>query len=84
MGQTIWQKLYFEGREEGYYKISPMSAGVYGFCFNNEMSRFTVKTVKFEFIRKNKPRQGDSDHAKPGTTHKEPFQPLLDPLERTC
>lgn len=63
----LWNRLYFEGKEEGYYHLRPSAPGAYAFCFNNEMSRFTVKTVRFEFIRKNKPAPGGGDHAKPGT-----------------
>ena len=63
----IWQRLYFEGREEGYYRLTPTTPGAYAFCFNNEMSRFTVKTIRFDFNRKNKPQASTGDHAKPGT-----------------
>lgn len=65
-GQIIWQKLFFEGKEEGYYKIIPSAPGAYAFCFSNEMSRFTVKTVRFEFSRKNRPAPSTGDHARPG------------------
>ena len=67
-GQIIWSKLFFEGREEGYYKIQPTAPGAYAFCFSNEMSRFTVKTVRFDFSRKSRPKIDDSNHAKAGTT----------------
>jgi len=48
----IFTKLHFEGRDEGRYSFVTSQDGPVGFCFNNEMSRFTVKTVMFEVARK--------------------------------
>jgi len=44
--KQIFSKLYFEGKETSTYSFVA-NTGTYGFCFNNEMSRFTVKTVSF-------------------------------------
>jgi len=48
-GETkIYSKLYFEGKAEpGKYSFVTTQDGPVGFCFNNEMSRFTVKTCTF-------------------------------------
>lgn len=43
----IFSKLYFEGRDEGRFTFVASAEAPYGFCLNNEMSRFTVKTVSF-------------------------------------
>jgi len=44
----VFNKLHFEGKDEGRYSFVTNQDGPCGFCFNNEMSRFTVKTVMFE------------------------------------
>jgi hypothetical protein len=41
--------MHFEGRDEGKWKYTVQQAGTYGVCFNNEMARFTVKTVSFDW-----------------------------------
>lgn len=42
-----YTKLYFEGRDESTYSFTADTAGTYALCFNNEMSRWTVKTITF-------------------------------------
>jgi len=43
----IFQKLHFEGKEFDNIYNFVSETGTYGFCFNNEMSRFTVKVISF-------------------------------------
>jgi len=57
-GETrIYTKLYFEGREDGKYSFVTSADGPVGFCFNNEMSRFTVKTCTFSLENMKGPEQ---------------------------
>lgn len=64
---TLWSNMYFEGREKGYYKIVPTTPGSYSFCFNNQMSRFTPKTVQFDFFVNSDPVKNPNENiAKPG------------------
>jgi len=58
--QMLFSKLYFEGKEEGKLKFNCGSGGIYGVCFNNMMSRFTPKTIDFEYSV-----MVDLDHATP-------------------
>lgn len=46
-GNIIFDKLYFEGKDVGQYNFVVQQPGTYSFCFDNEMARFTVKTVTF-------------------------------------
>eukprot|EP01126_Amoeba_proteus_P016645 TRINITY_DN1776_c0_g1_i1.p1 TRINITY_DN1776_c0_g1~~TRINITY_DN1776_c0_g1_i1.p1 ORF type:complete len:133 (-),score=10.63 TRINITY_DN1776_c0_g1_i1:304-702(-) len=52
---TIFHKLlYFEGKDESTYTFIAPDSGPHAFCLNNEMSRWTVKTVTFSIrIEKN-------------------------------
>jgi len=60
-GRTrIFSKLYFEGRDSNRFNFVAAATGPYGFCFNNDMSRFTVKTVSLAVID-----DGSTDTAKP-------------------
>jgi len=43
----IFSKLYFQGKEEGKFSFTTTADTPVGICFNNEMSRFTVKTCTF-------------------------------------
>jgi hypothetical protein len=45
----IFTKMHFEGRDEGKYTYNTPAAGTYSICFNNEMARFTVKTISFSW-----------------------------------
>eukprot|EP01126_Amoeba_proteus_P066216 TRINITY_DN9534_c0_g4_i3.p1 TRINITY_DN9534_c0_g4~~TRINITY_DN9534_c0_g4_i3.p1 ORF type:complete len:202 (-),score=25.02 TRINITY_DN9534_c0_g4_i3:56-661(-) len=48
---TIFHKvLYFEGKDQSTYSFYATDSGPHAFCFNNEMSRWTVKTVTFSLI----------------------------------
>ena len=45
----IYNKLHYEGKDNGYYEFKSASTPTtYGFCWNNEMARFTPKVVHFE------------------------------------
>uniref|UniRef100_A0A6B2LHT3 GOLD domain-containing protein n=1 Tax=Arcella intermedia TaxID=1963864 RepID=A0A6B2LHT3_9EUKA len=57
----IFSKLYFEGREEGKYSFVTRAEGPVGFCFNNEMSRFTVKTCTLSVATKSNEQVKKSD-----------------------
>jgi hypothetical protein len=46
-GNILFDKLYFEGKDLGRYTFVAQQTGTYSFCFDNEMARFTVKTVTF-------------------------------------
>jgi len=48
----IYSKLHFEGKDEGKYSFVTTQDGTVGYCFNNEMSRFTVKTTMFDINNK--------------------------------
>lgn len=50
LGRVIFEKMHFEGEEEGFYEFRSGEAGIYSFCFNNEMARFTAKVVRFKII----------------------------------
>lgn len=41
--------MHFEGRDEGRWKYPVVASGTYAVCFNNEMARFTVKTLSFDW-----------------------------------
>jgi len=57
----IFSKLYFEGREEGRHSFMTSVDGPVGFCFNNEMSRFTVKTCTFNLANQKTEQVKKSD-----------------------
>lgn len=60
-----FNKMYYEGKQEGYHKIVPTAPGPYSFCFNNRISRYTSKTVKFNFVHLYKNENTpDTGHAK--------------------
>eukprot|EP01122_Echinamoeba_exundans_P003795 TRINITY_DN13854_c0_g1_i1.p1 TRINITY_DN13854_c0_g1~~TRINITY_DN13854_c0_g1_i1.p1 ORF type:complete len:214 (+),score=38.12 TRINITY_DN13854_c0_g1_i1:22-642(+) len=48
-GFVLFSKMHFEGRDEGKWKYTVQQTGTYGICFNNEMARFTVKTISFDW-----------------------------------
>jgi len=57
-GETkIYSKLFFQGREEGKFAMTTSTEGPIGICFNNEMSRFTVKTCTFSITDSIAPEQ---------------------------
>lgn len=45
--ELLHEKMYFEGKDSGYFSYTVTSPDIYGVCFNNKMSRFTPKTVVF-------------------------------------
>jgi len=46
-GNTVYQGLHFDTKMKGRQQFVTQHSGVYKFCFNNEMSRFTAKVVSF-------------------------------------
>lgn len=56
-----YSKLYFEGKDESTFTFTAETTGPYALCFNNEMSRWTVKTITFSIRVKPAGRQGTAD-----------------------
>jgi len=46
-GNTLYQGLHFDTKMKGRQHFVAGESGVYKFCFNNEMSRFTAKVISF-------------------------------------
>ena len=54
-GRVLHQELhFFRGADEGVTKFDAEEDGVYSFCFDNEMSRWTAKVVDFDVISSDK------------------------------
>eukprot|EP01095_Lingulamoeba_sp_RSL-Kostka_P005597 TRINITY_DN16_c0_g1_i1.p1 TRINITY_DN16_c0_g1~~TRINITY_DN16_c0_g1_i1.p1 ORF type:complete len:221 (+),score=67.93 TRINITY_DN16_c0_g1_i1:55-717(+) len=49
-GQIVYETLHFENKAEGFYQFKTLESGVYSFCFDNEMARFTAKVVSFKIL----------------------------------
>ena len=45
---VLFEKLFIQGGSDHEYKFKTHEGGRYSVCFNNEMSRFTAKVVRFE------------------------------------
>ena len=76
--------LHFSGEMDGKYEFQTSSSGLYKFCFNNEMSRFTPKVVQFSlsFGTDKWGLQPASSLSKPSAS--QAVKPEdLDPLERS-
>lgn len=59
-GATLHEALYFShDGEETVLKIDTSETGVYSFCFDNEMSRWTAKVVNFEIVIEKPPKPED-------------------------
>merc|ERR1712188_35898 len=48
--QVLFERMYFEGEQDGVHEFRSDKAGIYSFCFNNEMARFTAKAVRFKVV----------------------------------
>ncbi len=57
---VLYDKLYFEGKDNNRYQTISMAYGSttrYSFCFDNNMARFTPKTVSFTLSMEEKVKQ---------------------------
>jgi len=57
---VLYDKLYFEGKDNNRYQTISMAYGSttrYSFCFDNNMARFTPKTVSFTLGMEEKAKQ---------------------------
>mmetsp|Transcript_14772 Transcript_14772/g.25328 ORF Transcript_14772/g.25328 Transcript_14772/m.25328 type:complete len:221 (-) Transcript_14772:39-701(-) len=88
-GELYYQELYFEGRGlPGYKTFLAATAGVYTFCFDNEMSRWTPKVISVDIKAldepaKNKPDAGFADSNLPPGAEDLAKQEHITPLQQS-
>lgn len=51
-GSKLLSRMYFEGKGDNHIPFVADKAGDYEICFNNEMARWTAKTVSFKAVVK--------------------------------
>mmetsp|Transcript_114388 Transcript_114388/g.171050 ORF Transcript_114388/g.171050 Transcript_114388/m.171050 type:complete len:219 (+) Transcript_114388:17-673(+) len=77
--QTLYEKLYFEkDHAPGLYDFITKKEGVYSFCFDNTMSRFTAKVFQFDYLTHDKwgLPEADDDEQEPSE--------VLAPMEKSA
>ena len=78
--------LHFSGEMDGKYEFQTSSQGLYKFCFNNEMSRFTPKIIQFSLaVGADKWGLSPVTSSSKGSSNAEAVKPEdLDPLEQSA
>jgi len=65
-GAVIHEGLhFFQEGDEGVQRFTTTEAGIYAFCFDNEMSRWTAKVVTFDITASENTEAGSGESLKP-------------------
>eukprot|EP00011_Vannellida_sp_DIVA3-517-6-12_P008664 CAMPEP_0114612638 /NCGR_PEP_ID=MMETSP0168-20121206/4723_1 /TAXON_ID=95228 ORGANISM="Vannella sp., Strain DIVA3 517/6/12" /NCGR_SAMPLE_ID=MMETSP0168 /ASSEMBLY_ACC=CAM_ASM_000044 /LENGTH=219 /DNA_ID=CAMNT_0001823625 /DNA_START=27 /DNA_END=686 /DNA_ORIENTATION=- len=74
---VLYEQMYFENEgEPGLYTLKTRRPGIYTFCFDNTIARFTAKVVSFRVMKHNRwnmPEPEDQDSVD-----------LLEPMDRSA